>query len=441
MFPRAKSVRGVLAAIVVLVLVGMRPSTARPITLLDRHGDLSVQAPKNIILEPAIAVGVNTNAPQELLDIAGDLAVTGGLRLGPQLLVRACDTTSDGLLAAPSDIGSSVPALRQFWLCDGTSWVPAGEAVNQDRRAADCQDHPWWGRRAEYDMYQRNGLTGAPEKVRCHSETHMSARPVIHLKGKVSYDSAGEIQDDPQPELVTLDLGDDYEEYGIIVLDADHGSLPNAPTSDAGFVDTLTPGTYYKQYSAWDDAGHAAHPVVRTVVVSNPQDAAFTATAYLSCVDAKAKLPTATSGVFWVDPVHSGVPFRVYCDMETDGGGWFKLKLTDSFSNNNTQADYNFDDARVAMWQWSAQNTWAKCSDDAGEHYRPMTLTEDDIKPVGNGYVDQSFPLKYAICLNPDRQYKCATSSLELTWVQVRQHSCHALVLVGLSPLLERLNS
>ena len=86
MFPRAKSVRGVLAAIVVLVLVGMRPSTARPITLLDRHGDLSVQAPKNIILEPAIAVGVNTNAPQELLDIAGDLAVTDGLYIYYNLL-------------------------------------------------------------------------------------------------------------------------------------------------------------------------------------------------------------------------------------------------------------------------------------------------------------------------------------------------------------------
>ena len=44
----------------------------------------------------------------------------------------------------------------------------------------------------------------------------------------------------------------------------------------------------------------------------------------LNCKDIKAKVPSATSGVYCIDPdagSHSNA-FQAYCDQQTDGGGW-----------------------------------------------------------------------------------------------------------------------
>ena len=44
----------------------------------------------------------------------------------------------------------------------------------------------------------------------------------------------------------------------------------------------------------------------------------------LNCKDLKAKVPSASSGVYWTDPdagSHSNA-FQAYCDQQTDGGGW-----------------------------------------------------------------------------------------------------------------------
>ena len=44
----------------------------------------------------------------------------------------------------------------------------------------------------------------------------------------------------------------------------------------------------------------------------------------LNCKDLKAKVPSATSGVYWIDPdagTHSNA-FQAYCDQQTEGGGW-----------------------------------------------------------------------------------------------------------------------
>ena len=44
----------------------------------------------------------------------------------------------------------------------------------------------------------------------------------------------------------------------------------------------------------------------------------------LNCKDLKTKVPSATSGVYWIDPdagAHSNA-FQAYCDQQTDGGGW-----------------------------------------------------------------------------------------------------------------------
>ncbi len=43
-----------------------------------------------------------------------------------------------------------------------------------------------------------------------------------------------------------------------------------------------------------------------------------------SCKDLLAKVPLSATGVYWLDPDGKGptAPFRAYCDMVTDGGGW-----------------------------------------------------------------------------------------------------------------------
>ena len=59
-------------------------SASRPLTLLDRYGNLGVQAPKDLFFQPDRHVGVGTNEPAELLDVNGDMDVSGAppLRLG-----------------------------------------------------------------------------------------------------------------------------------------------------------------------------------------------------------------------------------------------------------------------------------------------------------------------------------------------------------------------
>ena len=44
----------------------------------------------------------------------------------------------------------------------------------------------------------------------------------------------------------------------------------------------------------------------------------------MNCKDLKLKVPSSTSGVYWIDPDAGslGNAFQAYCDQETDGGGW-----------------------------------------------------------------------------------------------------------------------
>lgn len=56
-------------------------------------------------------------------------------------------------------------------------------------------------------------------------------------------------------------------------------------------------------------------------------DGLTSATAATSALSIKKFFPTSTSGVYWIkNPnINSGVPFQVFCDMETDGGGWMLI--------------------------------------------------------------------------------------------------------------------
>ncbi|XP_044168635.1 uncharacterized protein LOC114977100 [Acropora millepora] len=42
----------------------------------------------------------------------------------------------------------------------------------------------------------------------------------------------------------------------------------------------------------------------------------------VSCKDIRKSTNAQNNGEYWIDPKGTGLPFKVYCDMTTDGGGW-----------------------------------------------------------------------------------------------------------------------
>ncbi|XP_022805105.1 uncharacterized protein LOC111342306 isoform X2 [Stylophora pistillata] len=76
--------------------------------------------------------------------------------------------------------------------------------------------------------------------------------------------------------------------------------------------------------------------------------------AMLNCKDLKQKVPSAESGVYWIDPDGGshGNAFQAFCDQQTEGGGWtlvWSYTFTD-YSNFNRQSN-----AVTPRPSWSAR--------------------------------------------------------------------------------------
>jgi hypothetical protein len=375
---------------------------------MDRHGMVSVQSPSpgNLILVPDRHVGVGTASPQELLDVYGDLAVTGGLTIGSRLSTRACDLAAEGMVTAPIDSAGRTAELRSFFVCTSGSWVPVGEVASQDHVARRCNQHPHWGLASEFEMFVMNPETGAPEKIDCHSGEHASSRPYLVLNGD---------------NVTTLSIGATYSELSARLFDSDTTvarEITNAQVTATSRVpiNTNVSGVYYVLYTAADQFGHPADPLVRVVRVVDPSPLPEASNVGVSCSSILAANSSATDGVYWVDPMRSGEPFQVTCDMT--GGGWFVLKLANGYSDDAAY-DASFDTFRVAMWQWKQRDPWRKCADDAAFAYRQNSApndrgvvrgmpTETSILPIQwrredeqgtpryRETLDMSYPIRYA---------------------------------------------